>query len=230
MSGKQQASAQRKAGRGGGVNDTLWSDDHKNRCPYFSTTSDARTFGACSFTVHDACRRPAASTVATQLARQCVPTAGAGRLNGRARGAALTSATCNVRRTRDREEPTDDSKQAPPLFPVDDFFSLGHCSLSAVTSLSASLQPLCVCPGAWARRGGARPGGVRAPISIGPCVGAVAAFLIILGLVPASRPHRRQSPQTRCLMDRPGACARQRAPPRACHGLTSDASCGTRGS
>ena len=114
----------------------MWSDDHKNRCPYFSTTSDARTFGACSFTVHDACRRPAASTVATQLARQCVPTAGAGRLNGRARGAALTSATCNVRRTRDREEPTDDSKQAPPLFPLDDFFSLGHCSLSAVTSLS----------------------------------------------------------------------------------------------
>ena len=156
MSGKQQASAQRKAGRGGGVNDTLWSDDHKNRCPYFSTTSDARTFGACSFTVHDACRRPAASTVATQLARQCVPTAGAGRLNGRARGAALTSATCNVRRTRDREEPTDDSKQAPPLFPVDDFFSLGHCSLSAVTSLSRPRH--CNPRRPAARRGAARRG------------------------------------------------------------------------
>jgi len=47
---------------------------------------------------------------------------------------------------------------------------------------------------AWRR--GARPGGVRAPVSIGKCEGTVAVGIIILerSRVPASRPHRRQSP------------------------------------
>ncbi len=68
------------------------------------------------------------------------------------------------------------------------------------------------CPGACARRRGARPGGVRAPLSTGECVGAVAAFLIILprALVPASRPHRRQSPPAAPLRQPP-----QPAPARA---------------
>ena len=38
--------------------------------------------------------------------------------------------------------------------------------------------------------------GVLTPLSIGPCVGAVAVLYVLtpLALVPASRPHRRQSP------------------------------------
>ena len=68
------------------------------------------------------------------------------------------------------------------------------------------------CPGACARHRGARPGGVRAPSSIGPCGGAVAAFFVLtpLALVPASRPHRRQSPPAAPLRQPP-----QPAPARA---------------
>jgi len=52
------------------------------------------------------------------------------------------------------------------------------------------------CPGACARHRGARPGGVRVPASIGPCVGALPVEFIILprSCIAASRPHRRQSP------------------------------------
>jgi len=76
---------------------TLWSDDHTKCCPYFSTTSDTRTSGACSSTVHDARRRPALSTVAAG-ARECGQRSDAAALARRT----LRGARCAVRHSHRR--------------------------------------------------------------------------------------------------------------------------------